>query len=60
MMTGCESSNGIGSFSAVIERMRENRRSASRNDQIEMVVVGKVLIKRSSRQSMIASLLVAC
>jgi len=59
-MTGWESSIGTGSFSAVIERIRQNCRSASRNDQIEMVVVAKVLIRRSSRRSMIASLLAAC
>ena len=58
-MTGWDSSIGAGSLSAVIERIWQKRRSASRNDQIEMAVVGKVLIKRSSRLSMIASLFVA-
>ena len=59
-ITGWESSNGTGSFSVVIERMWQNRRSASRNDQIEIAVVGNVLMRRSSRRSMIASLLAAC
>jgi len=59
-ITGWESSNGTGSFSVVIERIWQNRRSASRNDQIEIAGWGNVLMRRSSRRSMIASLLAAC